>query len=111
MKNTVKATLFVIAGLSGKKDLSENLQSGGSTKEVITMGTNKSDSLIIGYDSCGIDGTCMVIARNINGTLHIVNEFRGEEAKKMYEKLTTYNGSTIVISEGIRKKLVGDNNG
>lgn len=72
---------------------------------------NISDSLIIGYDSCGTEGTCMIIARNVNGTLHIVNEFRGEEAKKVHEKLTTYNGSTVVISEGIYKRLVGDNNG
>ena len=72
---------------------------------------NISDSLIIGYDSCNIDVPCMVIARNINGTLHIVNEFIGEEARETYEKLTTYNGSSIVISEEIRKRLVGDNNG
>lgn len=72
--------------------------------------TIKSDSLIIGYDSCSTDVPCMVIARNINGTLHIVNEFIGEEAREKYEKLTTYNGSSIVISEGIRKRLVGDNN-
>ena len=71
---------------------------------------NISDSLIIGYDSCN-DVPCMVIARNIKGTLHIVNTFIGEEARGTYEKLTTYNGSSTVISEEIRKRLAGDNNG
>ena len=71
---------------------------------MITM-ANKSDSLIIGYDSCGTDRTAMIVARSKGDAVFIINEFLDDEAKEMYKKLTTYNGNTMHITEDIMEQI------
>lgn len=67
--------------------------------------TNISDSLIIGYDSCGTDRTAMIVARSKGDNIFIINEFLDDEAEEMYKKLTTYNGNTMHISEDIMEQM------
>ena len=66
--------------------------------------TNISDSLIMGYDSCGTDRTAMIVARSKGDNIFIINEFLDDEAEEMYKKLTTYNGNTMHITEDIMNR-------
>lgn len=65
----------------------------------------KSDSLVIGYDSCSTGRTAMIVARHKGDAVFIINEFLDDEAEEMYKKLTTYNGNTIHITEDIMEQI------
>lgn len=47
----------------------------------------KSDLLTISFDSCEPDIACLMVARVKEEQVQVVNEFTGNEAKKLYEKL------------------------
>lgn len=49
------------------------------------------DSLLIGYDcSNGKDKTVLIVGRKpLNKPVEIINAFQGDEAEKLWEKLTT----------------------
>ena len=61
--------------------------------------SNKSDSLIIGYDSGDMDRSVMIVGRIKGDDLFIINKLLNYEAEEMYKKLTTYNGKTTHIIE------------
>lgn len=63
-----------------------------------------SDRLIIGYDMSGDDQASLIVARKHGRGLHIINEFQGTEAEKLYEKLSEWGNN----SNG-KEKDHGDN--
>lgn len=55
---------------------------------------NKTGSLVIGYDfSNGVDASVLLV----DGT--IINAFSGEEAEKIFEKLTSAKNTTPLMSK------------
>ena len=65
------------------------------------------DCLIIGYDHSS-DGTSLVVARNEDGTLVVLNEIRGDAAFGIYHYLT--GGAELKNIKDIPKKPIGDLN-
>lgn len=61
--------------------------------------SNKSDSLIIGYDSGDTDRSVMIVGRIKGDDLFIINKLLDYEAEEMYKKLTSYNNKTTHITE------------
>jgi hypothetical protein len=51
-------------------------------------------SYIVSWDFApGEDVGVLVVGRQENGKMHIVNAFQGEEAYEIYEKLSTVKGT------------------
>lgn len=71
----------------------------------------KSDSLIIGYDSCDTDRTTMIVGKFKDDDVFIINKLLDYEAEELYKKLTTYNGNTMHVTEDVMEQIEGDNNG
>lgn len=62
---------------------------------------NKTGSLVIGYDfSNGIDASVLLVGVPKPGTdATIINAFSGEEAEKIFEKLTSAKNTTFLMSK------------
>lgn len=63
-----------------------------------------SESLIIGVDfSENGDTGVLIVGRQTNGKVDVINAFQGTDAKELYDKLTTvlkkekHNGSVAII--------------
>lgn len=53
-----------------------------------------SRGLVIGYDyTSEKDTTVLVVGEQKNGVMNIINAFEGDDAKKIYELLTTEKGT------------------
>lgn len=51
-----------------------------------------SEVLSVAYDSGDEDISCLVVARKTYGKFTVLNEFRGEEADKLYHELVNMRG-------------------
>lgn len=52
----------------------------------------KSDVLLVSFDHTHGDIPVLVVGRKDKGGLDIINAFKGEEAKELYQKLTAKKG-------------------
>lgn len=52
----------------------------------------KSDTLLVSFDHTHGDIPVLVVGRKDKGGLDIINAFKGEEAKELYQKLTAKKG-------------------
>lgn len=51
---------------------------------------NSVGSVIVSWDfSNGRDNSVLLVGKQVNGHVHIVNAFQGEEAVELHKKLTT----------------------
>lgn len=51
---------------------------------------NSIGSVIVSWDlSNGRDNSILLVGKQVNGHVYIVNAFQGEEAVELYKKLTT----------------------
>ena len=51
---------------------------------------NSVGSVIVSWDlSNGRDNSILLVGKQVNGHVYIVNAFQGEEAVELYKKLTT----------------------
>lgn len=56
---------------------------------------NSAGSVIVSWDfSNGRDVSILLVGRQVNGRVDIVNAFQGEEAVELYKKLTTVKEKT-----------------
>lgn len=52
----------------------------------------KSDVLLVSFDYTHGDIPVLIVGKNDKGGLDIINAFKGEEAKELYQKLTAKKG-------------------
>lgn len=50
---------------------------------------NKSDTFLVSFDYSHGNIPVLIVGRKDKGGLNIINAFKGEEAKELYQKLTT----------------------
>lgn len=53
---------------------------------------NKSDTFLVSFDYSHGNIPVLIVGRKDKGGLNIINAFKGEEAKELYQKLTTKKG-------------------
>lgn len=54
---------------------------------------NSYGSVIVSWDfSNGRDASILLVGKQVNGCVEIVNAFQGEKAEKMYQQLLTVHG-------------------
>lgn len=53
---------------------------------------NKSDIFLVSFDYTHGDIPVLVVGRKDKGELDIINAFKGEEAKELYQRLTAKKG-------------------
>lgn len=47
------------------------------------------DALLVGFDHIeDTDNDVLLVGKKVDGVIDIINAFKGEEAKELYEKLT-----------------------
>lgn len=52
----------------------------------------KSDTFLVSFDYTHGDIPVLIVGRKEKGEIDIINAFKGEEAKELYQKLTTKKG-------------------
>ena len=57
-------------------------------EERLRRNTYINDTLFVGVDFSQNDEDVMVVSRNINNQIYVVNIFKNKEAREMYDKLT-----------------------
>lgn len=53
---------------------------------------NKSDTFLVSFDYTHGDIPVLIVGRKGKGEIDIINSFKGDEAKKLYQKLTAVKG-------------------
>lgn len=53
---------------------------------------NKSDTFLVSFDYAHGNIPVLIVGRKDKGGLDIINAFKGEEAKELYQKLTAKKG-------------------
>lgn len=53
---------------------------------------NKSDTILVSFDYTHGDIPVLIVGRKDKGEIDIINAFKGDEAKELYQKLTMKKG-------------------
>ena len=52
----------------------------------------KSDTILVSFDYTHGDVQVLIVGRKKKGEIEVINAFKDEEAKELYQKLTTKKG-------------------
>lgn len=61
----------------------------------------KSDTILVSFDYTHGDVPVLIVGRKKKGEIEVINAFKGEEAKELYQRLTAKKGgdkdATVVV--------------
>ena len=65
------------------------------------------DALVVGFDDSGNEAV-MVVGRAVNGHIHFINEFTGDEARQLHNRLMWREYKEVNAGPTQKTNTIGD---